>query len=290
MSFRTVVISKQSLISYKNRFLVVKQGIDEKYIHLSEIDTIIIDSISVSLTTYLLKELSNNKINIIFCDEKHQPFGELKSFYTSHNSSKKIINQSKWKTKNKNILWKEIIKNKIMNQALMLKKINSDNYDKLLSYTLDVSVGDSSNKEGHAAKVYFNSMFGMDFVRHNDDQINSALNYGYTVLLSTFSKEIISLGYITQLGIHHKNEFNPFNLSCDLMEPFRVIIDNFVYYNKTRKFNKEYKMDLINLFNQKYNYKNKQYILKDIIKMYVKNIFDTIEENKPYIGFSIYEK
>ena len=44
MSFRTVVITRQSKISYKNRFLVVKQENDEKYIHLSEIDTIIVDS------------------------------------------------------------------------------------------------------------------------------------------------------------------------------------------------------------------------------------------------------
>ena len=55
MSFRTVVITRQSKISYKNRFLVVKQDNDEKYIHLSEIDTIIVDSISVSISAYLLK-------------------------------------------------------------------------------------------------------------------------------------------------------------------------------------------------------------------------------------------
>ena len=97
MSFRTVIISKQSKISYKNRFLVVKQDADEKYIHLSEIDTIIVDSIAVSISSYLLKELSDNKINIIFCDEKHNPFGELKSFYSRHNSSKKILEQIKWK-------------------------------------------------------------------------------------------------------------------------------------------------------------------------------------------------
>ena len=81
MSFRTVVISKQSKLSYKNRFLVVKQEDDEKYIHLSEIDTIIVDSISTVITNKLLKELSDNKINIIFCYEKHNPFLEISSYY-----------------------------------------------------------------------------------------------------------------------------------------------------------------------------------------------------------------
>ncbi|MEG0577135.1 MAG: type II CRISPR-associated endonuclease Cas1, partial [Bacilli bacterium] len=234
MSFRTVVITKQSKLSYKNRFLVVKQDIDEKYIHLSEIDTIIVDSIAVSISAYLLKELSDNKINIIFCDEKHNPFGELTSFYSSHNSSKKIIKQIEYSKNLKDLLWTEIIKNKISNQALLLNKLKSENYNLLLSYINDVKIGDKTNREGHAAKVYFNSVFGKKFIRHDSDSINAGLNYGYAILLSTINKEIISLGYITQLGIHHRNEYNEFNLSCDLMEPFRVIIDNYVYYNRTK--------------------------------------------------------
>lgn len=290
MSFRTVVITKQSKISYKNRFLVVKQESNEKYIHLSEIDTIIVDSISVSISSYLLKELSDNKINIIFCDEKHNPFGELKSYYLAHNSSKKIIMQSKWTQKQKDELWQLIVKNKIANQALLLDKIKSKNYNLVLSYVSDVVIGDKTNREGHAAKVYFNSLFTKKFVRNENDDINSALNYGYSVLLSTFNKEIISNGYLTELGIHHKNEFNPFNLTCDFMEPFRIIIDNFVYYNKDREFNTDYKMDIINIFNGKYKYNGKQYILKDIIKLYTKNIFDYLENDKKYIGFYIYER
>ena len=192
MSFRTVVISKQSKISYKNRFLVVKQDVDEKYIHLSEIDTIIVDSIAVSISSYLLKELSENKINIIFCDEKHNPFGELKSFYSRHNSSKKIIEQIKWKNSSKDSLWKEIVKNKITNQALLLNKIKSKNYNLILSYVNEVKIGDKTNREGHAAKVYFNSLFGKKFIRNDDDKINAALNYGYAVLLSNINKEIIN--------------------------------------------------------------------------------------------------
>lgn len=290
MSFRTVIISKQSKISYKNRFLVVKQDADEKYIHLSEIDTIIVDSIAVSISSYLLKELSDNKINIIFCDEKHNPFGELKSFYSRHNSSKKILEQIKWKNSSKDSLWKEIVKNKITNQALLLNKIKSENYNLVFSYVNEVKIGDKTNREGHAAKVYFNSLFGKKFIRNDDDKINAALNYGYAVLLSSINKEVINNGYLTQLGIHHKNEFNDFNLSCDLMEPFRIIIDSFVYYNQLREFNFEYKLDIVNLFNNKYKYQNKMYTLKDIIKMYVKNTLDCFEnEVNDYKGFVYYE-
>ena len=284
MSFRTVVITKQSRISYKNRFLVVKQELDEKYIHLSEIDTIIVDSISVSISTYLLKELSNNKINIMFCDEKHNPFGELLSYYSRHNSSKMI------KEKNKNLLWSKIVRNKIINQALLLHKIKSDRFNTLLNYSKDVIEGDKTNREGHAAKVYFNTLFGKNFVRNSNDEINAALNYGYAVLLSTINKEVILNGYLTQLGIHHKNEFNDFNLSCDLMEPFRIIVDNFVYFNQERKFDSEYKIEIVNIFNNIYNYDNKKYTLKDVIKQFVKNALDSLSDENQYKDFIIYEE
>lgn len=288
MSFRTVVITKQAKISYKNRFLVVKQDIDEKYIHLSEIDTVIVDSISVSISSYLLKELSDNKINIIFCDDKHNPYGELQAFYSRHNSSKKILEQVKWTNKEKDLVWQNIVKNKIMNQALLLKKIKSKQHNLLVSYINEVTIGDKTNREGHAAKVYFNALFGKDFVRGNNDSINASLNYGYAILLSTISKEIVNNGYLTQLGIHHKNEFNPYNLACDLMEPFRIIIDSFIYYNKQRELDTNFKLDIINIFNNTYTYNNKKHTLKDIIELYVKNTLDIFNNEKEYKDF-VYE-
>lgn len=290
MSFRTVVITRHAKISYKNRYLVVKQEYDEKYVHLSEIDTIIVDSLAVSISAYLLKELALNKINIIFCDETHNPFGELISYYQRHNTSKKIKEQISWQKDKKDLLWQNIIKNKITNQALLLRKIKSDKYNLLLEYSENVQKGDKTNREGHSAKVYFNALFGKNFSRDNDNDINSALNYGYSVLLSTFSKEIVVSGYLTQLGIHHKNEFNEFNLSCDLMEPFRIIIDNFVYFNKEREFNTEYKMDLVNLFNKKFTFSNKKYTLKDIINMFVKRTIESLENNVDYESFIYYEE
>lgn len=289
MSFRTVVITRQSKISYKNRFMVVKNESEEKLIHLSEIDTIIVDSINVSISAYLLKELSDNKINVIFCDDKHNPFGELTYYYSRHNSSKKINKQIAWKQKDKDELWKKIVINKITNQSLLLNKIHSDNYNLLLNYVDEVETGDKTNREGHAAKVYFNSLYGIKFTRHDADQINAALNYGYSILLSTINKEVKINGYLTQLGIHHKNEFNQFNLSCDLMEPFRVIIDNFVYYNKSRKLDTEYKYDLVNLLNSYFNYCGKKYILKDIIKMFVKNTLESVGNEDKYEEFIFYE-
>lgn len=290
MSFRTIVINSQSKISYKNRYLVVKKALEEKYVHFSEIDTIIVDSISVSISSYLLKEIADNKINIIFCDEKHNPFGELKTFHTRHNSSKKIYEQIKWKKSKKELIWQEIVKNKIINQAALLKKVHSDSYEILLKDVEEVSQGDKKNKEAHAAKIYFNNLFGNRFFRNDDNSINKALNYGYSILLSTINKEIAICGYLTQIGINHKNQFNEFNLSCDLMEPFRSVIDNFVFYNQNRSFDTTYKMDLVNVFNHTYQYENKKMILKDIISQYVKNTLEILSNDGKYKGFVFYEE
>ena len=289
MSFRTVVITRQSKISYKNRFLVVKQDNDERYIHLSEIDTIIVDSISVSISAYLLKEIADAKINMIFCDEKHNPFGELSPYYSRHNTSKKIKEQIGWKQTEKDKLWSKIVKNKIVNQSMLLQKIGAPKSELVLSYVEEVVDGDKTNREGHSAKVYFNSLFGNKFVRNNNDKINAALNYGYAILLSTVNKEVVSNGYLTQLGIHHKNEFNEFNLTCDLMEPFRIVIDNFVYYNQERKFDTEYKLDIVNILNGTFKYQGKNYTLKDIIRMFVKSTLESINNSENYKEFVYHE-
>ena len=74
-----------------------------------------------------------------------------------------------------------------------------------------------SQTEGHAAKVYFNALFGRGFTRSEENSINAALNYGYSLILSSVAREIVANGYITQIGIFHDNMFNQFNLASDVM-------------------------------------------------------------------------
>lgn len=278
MSWRTIVISSQCKLTFKNNHLVIKNN-EINLIHLSEINTLVIDTVNVSITGVLINELISRKIKIIFCDERHNPSGEIMPYYGAHNSSKKILLQSKWQDDIKNKVWDEIIKQKIYNQSLVLRKNDKNNWEKLLDFMKEVRDGDITNREGHSAKVYFNSLFGMDFSRDSYSDINSALDYGYSILLSSFNKEIISNGNITQLGIHHKNEFNHFNLSCDFMEPFRPIVDDIVYINKECIFDKEYKLKLINLLNTKIFINNKSHYLTNAISIYVKSILKAIESN-----------
>lgn len=291
MSFRTVVISSQAKISYKNDYLVVRNEDGTKYVHLSEIETLMVDSTMVSISSFLLCKLSENKIKVILCDEKRNPYGEIIPYYGSCNNSKKIFSQIKWKDKEKAIIWQNIVKHKILNQAYLLRKVSNLKCEMLEEYASQVEKNDETNREGHAAKVYFNALFGKEFNRRQDININAALNYGYAIILSTINKEISNRGYLTQLGIKHKNEFNNFNLGCDLMEPFRVLIDEYVYFHKDDEFNTSYKMNLVNLLNHKYKYQNKNFILSEIISLYTKSILDSLTNNDPKImrGFNLYE-
>ncbi len=279
MSWRTVVISSKCKLSYKNNYIIVRND-DIKMIHLSEMNTLVIDTTLVSITTMLLCELLDRKIKIIFCDEKHNPKGEVMPYYGNHNTSKKVMQQSKWDDEIKSLVWQKIIKQKISNQSRVLKINQKQNFDKLMEYYNDVQINDSTNREGHSAKVYFNSLFGMNFSRGLGGDINSALDYGYAILLSSINKEVTSNGYITQLGINHKNEFNQFNLSCDLMEPFRPVVDKLVYQNKDFTFDKDFKYKLINILNEKIRVEDGEYFVSNAIPLYVNGVFKALETKK----------
>ena len=279
MGWRTVVINKNCKLSYKNDYLIVRSE-NLQMIHLSEINLIIIENGMVSITSYLINELINNKIKLIFCDEKYNPAGEVMPYYSSFNTSKKILKQTKWKDERKDYVWQQIVKNKIHNQAMVLKNLNIDNYEKLLEFENQVMLGDKTNREGHAAKVYFNLLFGKDFIRGTDNNINSSLDYGYAIILSTMNKEIVSKGYITPLGINHKSEFNQFNLACDLMEPFRPLIDKIVYENCNRELNLNQKYKLIDVLNNKIEIAHKDQFVGNAIPIYIQSVFDALENEE----------
>ena len=121
-------------------------------------------------------------------------------------------------------------------------------------------------------------MFGYDFVRHNQDTINYALNYGYKILASYISRCIASRGFITQLGIHHIGESNPFNLTYDFIEPFRVIVDLWVKENVNDVFNVVMKQEIIALLNYKVFVEGKWLRLTDTIEDIVDSYIGYLEE------------
>ena len=197
MGWRVVVAENRCKLEYKMGYLVCR-GEETKKVFLDEIDTLIVESTAVAVTGVLLAELIKRKINVVFCDEYHNPHAQLNAIYGRHDCSGTVKEQLLWSNEIKAAVWAEIVKEKIRQQALLLRDVGSDKAELLESYIDGVEAGDATNREGHAAKVYFNALFGLDFKRGSDCKINALLNYGYAILLSAFNREVVSDGYITQ--------------------------------------------------------------------------------------------
>lgn len=278
MSWRTVVITKRAKLDLEIGYMVIRST-DTIKIHLGELSTVIVESTAVSLTAALLCELTKRKVKVIFCDEKRNPSSELIAYYGSHDTAIKVRNQAAWKQQFKDLIWTEIVSEKIRKQKEFLELLGCDEEAELLnSYIEEIAIRDASNREGHAAKVYFNALFGMDFTRSTDNSINAALNYGYSLILSAFNREITANGYVTQLGIFHDNMFNPFNLGSDLMEPFRVLVDRKVRSMWPPKFEHDEKIEMLDVLNQEVYIDGRNQIVNNAIKIYCKSVLDALSE------------
>lgn len=275
MSWRTVVVSTHSKLEYKMGYLVCRNEQTQK-VHISEISTLIIESTSVSLTSALVCELIKNKVNVVFCDEQHNPHSQLLPLRGSHDASKKIKTQIEWDDAIRADVWTEIVANKIYQQAKHLKDVGLDQANLLTSYIEQLQPCDVTNREGHSAKVYFNALFGLSFSRNKQSFINSALDYGYSIVLSAFNRAIVADGYCTQIGLFHRNEFNPFNFACDLMEPFRVLVDRIVFQMDGEELDTNAKRQLQNVTNQKIRIAGKEYTVSDAIGIYCKSVFSAL--------------
>jgi len=279
VSWRTVVITKTSKLDYSMGYLVVRDVDSTAKIHISEISVLIVESTAVSVTAALLNEMISKKVKVIFCDDKHNPSFELTPYYGSHDCSLKLKRQISWNETVKQFVWTQIVAEKIKNQAAVLSYYGLEQSNQLLAYIDELELNDKTNREGHAAKVYFNALFGKSFSRNDDCPINAALNYGYSIILSVFNREIVASGYVTQLGLFHNNMFNQYNLSCDLMEPFRPFVDTVVKDMNPQKFEKKEKLQLYSLLNDELKIDGRIQTFINAIKVYCKSVFSAIEDN-----------
>lgn len=278
MSWRTVVIASRCKLDYKMGFMVVRSE-ETKKIFLDEIAVLLIENPAVALTGCLLEALVEKKIRVIFCDAKRTPNAELVPYYNSYDCSRKIKAQIAWTDDIKGAAWADIVAEKIRKQADFLSELQKNcEADLLRSYLSQIEPHDATNREGHAAKVYFNALFGMDFTRSEENATNAALNYGYSIILSAFNREIVAHGYLTQLGIFHDNMFNHFNLSCDLMEPFRILVDRKVTAMKVSDFTSDEKHTIVGILNDTVVINETKQTVLNAVKYYCRSVFDALNE------------
>lgn len=282
MGYRQIIIKKSEKIHFKDNQLIIEKEGNSSKVPLEDINYVLIEDSTTILTTRLLAEFGKNAISLIICDEKFEPtsimypynyhFKQLEVFYHQLEISEEI----------KNEFWNQIVKRKIENSVRVLEMTSKDELPitKLTQYIEEVVDGDSKNREGLAAKMYFRSIFGSDFIRFYDDNINAALNYGYTILASAVIRNLAVFGLNTYLGVHHNSKINNFNLAYDFLEPYRSIVDKFVYDNKDEiiyPLSFEFRKSLINLLNKEVLHNDKKYTVEYsiglLIKSYIKSFY-----------------
>lgn len=135
-------------------------------------------------------------------------------------------------------LAKLIVNQKISNQKKLIKKLSSKN--KAVKQ-LEVSISQIESAktsfelmgiEGNAAKLFFSSYFtecGVSWLRRlpqtKMDIPNLLLDIGYTYLFNFIDSLLRLYGFDTYKGIYHSLFFERKSLACDLMEPFRFIVE-----------------------------------------------------------------
>lgn len=266
----------------------IHKGENKYVIPLSDISIIVLDGMMTSITTRLLSTCSNYNVVIIICDKKHIPCGMYMPFNKHSRTVKILKKQISWKDDDKNNLWKKIIGYKIHNQSKILYHFTKDEekYSQLQEYIKQIIPGDLSNREGHSAKVYFNSLLGNDFYRSMDCIENAMLNYGYAVYRAFICRTIVSYGYNPSIGIFHKSEYNTFCLADDFLEIFRPIIDAYTLNHILKSaeeiqfLTQNIRAFLINSLSFRVRFEDKYQRISTVIDKFILQCFDYLDSER----------
>lgn len=289
MSHRVLYIEKcEHLKLYLDNLKVLVEN-DEVLFPISDVMILVIDNYKSNMSVPLINKLVENNVCTILCGVDHLPKSIILPINGNFSQSGNINKQINWNEEHKKRVHQLIVKAKIYNQIEILKSNNKnmDVINKMFNFFEEVQLGDITNREGLAAKMYFREMYGNDFIRFNEDVINAGLNYGYAIFRALISSIIIAKGYLPNLGIFHKGKQNMFNLSDDIIEVFRPIVDNYVLNNMMDDilFKQSHRDYLIKLTTKKIKIDDKYQTISNAIYIYIESVLKVLEtgDSKDYI-------
>lgn len=281
-AFRSVLISSHAKLNLESNHLVITQDENVAKLFLKDINIIVLESLQASLSSALFNAFAKHKIVLLTCDETHSINGVFNPFLGHFQNAKIAKEQINISTQTKAILWQKIIKNKIINQAFVLKKQSYEKEsEELLNLAKKVSLNDNKNIEAIAAALYFKTLFGTSFSRDEICFTNSALNYGYAIIRACIIRAVCISGLLPWFGIKHSNIYNAFALCDDLIEVFRSSVDLCVLSLKGESefLSKEHKRVLINNLQSKINVDGQNYPLNRAVNHYVANFKNALLYN-----------
>ncbi|KXK26412.1 MAG: CRISPR-associated endonuclease Cas1 [candidate division WS6 bacterium OLB20] len=284
MAYRTVYITNPTHLHTRagNMILSYADGNDVA-VPLEDIATVIIEHPQVTLSAPFMSECMHNDVAVYFCNDQHLPHGIALPFQSHVRQRKRMQQQLAMKAVFKKRLWQLLVREKIRNQARVLKLLGSSGADQLMMTAARVKSGDAGNLESYAARFYFQRLFPEGFARFADDTTNAALNYGYAVIRGAIARSLAAYGFIPSIGIHHKNEYNNFNLADDLIEPFRPVVDLVVasHPELDETLNPAVKASLVRSLGIQVTQDDKRMSTQNAIEEMVKSLVTAVENNSP---------
>jgi CRISPR-associated protein Cas1 len=227
VSYHIVSIdSPQCSLTCRNGQLICRTEEGEKKLPLEDVASIIITSFSASIHSQLFLEAAKQGVALIICET----FRPVSLVLPANRSTDTLLTRALLKLSQQHIaqLWRATIDAKCLNQLTLAEHLSPE--DGGLIALREAAHSRKAHKEAICAKlfwqVYGRSQGEPGFVRERAQEgLNSLLNYGYAVLLSTILQKLFGVGLDPTFGISHATRERSAPLAYDLMEPFRPCVD-----------------------------------------------------------------
>lgn len=248
-----------------NCFLVKRE--DKSFeVAVGKVNSILITT-AAYITTDAIKLAVDNNIDIVFLDSHGDPYGRV---WHPKLGSTTLIRRRQlevYDTLDGLNLAKEWGLRKLENQIDLLgrmRKTREEKRDLLDGYILEIENSREQMKrlrgtiesrrqdmlglEGKAARAYFEAISSIMPERYRfagrsrnpaKDEFNALLNYGYGVLYSLVEKGCIIAGLDPYLGFLHSDSYNKKSLVFDIIEMFRLYVDETVVFLFSRRMVKD---------------------------------------------------
>lgn len=202
---------------------------------------------NITITTPLIEKCQRNGVALVVMKPNLRPV----FFWNNPAEANYLLRQRQYHIGDEGLhIAKGIIINKIANQIKALsntRKKDTITLDAIKSCEMLLpavrqctEISELMGIEGAASKVYFSAFFQSqkwEFRRPRTkcDAVNSTLDIGYTILFNYIECFLRLFGFDLYVGVLHKLWFKRKSLVCDIMEPFRIIIDKTVRLGFNRK-------------------------------------------------------
>lgn len=206
---------------------------------LADVKVILVGTGS-TLSAAAMVHIGSYGIPTIVCDWRSVPVVSALPWSEHSTVGRRQRQQREMSEPRRKQAWKKVVRAKVRGQANVLRAAGNDQgADALYALSRTVRSGDTGNIEATAARRYWTELFGPGFVRTpgGGGEVNSMLNYGYTVLRGAVLREVVAAGLWPAAGVFHSNLRNPFGLVDDLIEPSRPAVDHLcwtLYWRQAR--------------------------------------------------------